>query len=112
MDERSATEPDRRVLHGTFTVARGFAAPPSRVFSAFSDLSLRKRWFRIPGGATEHELDFRAGGGEVCRGVFAPAGVEERIEYRSRFVDIAVDERIVLTSELVLDGRRRTGSLV
>jgi uncharacterized protein YndB with AHSA1/START domain len=105
---------DALTVHGTFTVVRSFEAPPSAVFRAFSDLSLRRRWFRIPGrsGTHRHELDFRIGGGECCRGTFAPAGVEEHIEYRSRFLDIAADERIVLTSELVLDGRRRSVSLV
>jgi uncharacterized protein YndB with AHSA1/START domain len=106
---------DRRVLHGTFTVARGVAAPPSRIFGAFSDLALRQRWFGIPSepGTAQHELDFRVGGGEIACGTFAPAGgVPEHIEYRSRFLDIAADERIVFTYELLLDGRRRSVSLV
>ena len=107
---------DQRVLHGSFTVARGVAALPSRVFGAFSDLTLRQRWFRIPSepGTSQHELDFRVGGGEIARGTFAPVSFPEpeHIEYRSRFLDIVADERIVYTYELLLDGRRRSVSLV
>ena len=106
--------PDRHVIHGSFTLPLDLAVPPDRVFTAFSDLPLRKRWFRIPSepGAAHHELDFRVGGHEVARGTFAPAGVREHVEYRSQFLDIVADERIVLTYELILDGRRRWVSLV
>jgi uncharacterized protein YndB with AHSA1/START domain len=105
---------DRRALHGSFTVARGVAAPPSRNFSAFSDLSLRQRWFHIPSepGSAHHELDFRVGGGEIAHGTFSPAGIPEHIEYRSWFLDIAADEHIMFTYELLVDGRRRSVSLV
>jgi hypothetical protein len=40
------------------------------------------------------------------------AGRRERIEYRSRFLDIAAGERIVLSYSLALDGIRRWVSLV
>jgi uncharacterized protein YndB with AHSA1/START domain len=104
----------RGVIHGSFTVVRRLAAPPGRVFAAFSDFSLRKRWFRIPTepGTGHHELDFRVGGREIARGTFAPSGVPERIEYRSQFLDIVLDQRIVFMYELLLDGRLRSVSLV
>jgi uncharacterized protein YndB with AHSA1/START domain len=90
------------------------AVPPDRVFAAFSDPSLRKRWFRVPSepGASHHELDFRVGGHEIARGAFAPAGVREHIEYRSQFVDIVADRRIVFSYQVILDGRPRWVSLV
>jgi uncharacterized protein YndB with AHSA1/START domain len=99
--------------HGSFTHTRSLAAPPDRVFTAYSDLAVRRRWFRIPGDPADahHELDFRPGGGEVARGTFAPSGVPERVEYRSHFFDIAPDERIVYGYEVVLDGRRRSVGL-
>jgi uncharacterized protein YndB with AHSA1/START domain len=104
----------RGVIHGSFTVVRRLAAPAGGVFAAFSDFSLRKRWFRIPAepGTGHHELDFRVGGREIARGTFAPGGVPERIEYRSQFLDIVLDERIVFIYELLLDGRLRSVSLV
>lgn len=101
-------------MHGSVTVARSLTAPPSRVFAAFAELPLRGEWFRVPSdaGPGHHELDFRVGGGELARGTFAPMGVPEYIEYRSRFLDIVADQRIVFVYELSLDGRRRTISLV
>jgi uncharacterized protein YndB with AHSA1/START domain len=102
------------VIHGSFSTTRSFAAAPDRVFAAFADRSVRRQWFGIPGrpANAEHELDFRVGGRELVRGTFEPSGVPEHIEYRSRFFDIVADERIVFASELLLDGRRRSVSLV
>jgi uncharacterized protein YndB with AHSA1/START domain len=96
------------VLNGSFAMTRRFAASPRRMFDAFADLSLRRRWFRIPGVEDRHVLDFRVGGEEVACGRVAT----EQIEYRSRFIDIVVNERIVFAYELALDGRLRTISLV
>ena len=100
-------------LQGSFTHTRSLAAPPERVFAAYADLTVRRRWFRIPSepDAAQHELDFRPGGGEVARGTFAASGVHERIEYRSHFFDIVPAERIVYAYETVVDGRRRAVSL-
>lgn len=101
---------DRRVRHGTTSLTREVAAPPDRVFAAFADFSLRQRWFRIPGDPAEsrHTLDFRVGGEEASRGVFAPMGDPELIEYRSRFLDIVENTRIVFSYELLVNGTRRT----
>lgn len=101
------------ILHGSFTVTRRVAAPTDRVFAAFADLSVRQRWFRIPGkpGTAHHELDFRVGGGEIVRGTFTSVDVPEHIEYGSRYLDIIPNERIVYTYELLLDERRRSVSL-
>jgi uncharacterized protein YndB with AHSA1/START domain len=105
---------ERRPLHGSFTLTFEFDAPVGRVFSAFSDLTQRRRWFRIPGNAPDarHELDFRVGGYEVAQGAFAAAGVTEHIEVRAQFLDIVDQRRIVYVHELLLDGQRRLVSLV
>jgi len=105
---------DGPVLHGSFTLTLDLGVPPDRVFAAFAEPALRKRWFRVPSepGASHYELDFRVGGQEMARGAFAPAGVREHIEYRSQFLDIVADQRIVFSYELTLDGRPRWASLV
>lgn len=105
---------DGHVIHGLFTLPLDLAVSPDRVFAAFADPSLRKRWFRVPSepGASHYELDFRVGGHEIAQGVFAPAGVREHIEYRSQFVDIVADERIVFSYQVILDGRPRWVALV
>jgi uncharacterized protein YndB with AHSA1/START domain len=104
----------RRPLHGSFTLAFDFDAPVERVFSFFSELTLRRRWFGVPGHSPDarHELDFRVGGYELAVGTFAAAGVAEHIEVRARFVDIVDQRRIVYVQELLLDGHCRSVSLV
>ncbi len=104
-------DPQAGVLHGTFSIVRSLAAPPQRVFAAFAEPALRTRLFHIPGDS-EHELDFRVGGHEVLRGSLVPAGVPEHVEYRSQFLDIVADQRIVYVYELLVDGRKRSVSLV
>ncbi|MFI0720600.1 SRPBCC domain-containing protein [Streptomyces sp. NPDC021224] len=101
-------------LHGSFTVELDLAVPRSRVFQAFAEAPLRRRWFRLPGpsATAEHELDFRVGGGEVARNVFVSGGTEEPLVYRSRFLDIVPDTRIVHAYVTEVDGLRRWASLV
>ena len=104
-------------MHGSFAVERDLAAPPPLVFAAYADVSVRRRWFRIPGdpARSHHSLDFRPGGSEESRGVFAPLGdlgPEERISYRSVFWDIAPASRLVFGYELALNDVRRWVSLV
>ena len=100
------------VRHGSFSVPIELSVPPRDAFAAFADPAVRTRWFRLPGRRGSYELDFRVGGGESASSTFAPAGVEERLDYCSRFLDIVVDERIVLAYEFSLDGQRRWVSLV
>ncbi len=103
------------MLHGSFTVARDLAVSPERVFSAYADVAVRRRWFRMPGDPARafHELDFRVGGHEAASGVFAPTGeAEEVLEYRSAFWDVAPGARIVFSYSFTLDGVRRWASLV
>ena len=102
-------------LHGTFTVERNLAASPDAVYAAYADFAVRRRWFRMPGDPARafHDLDFRVGGHEVSRGVFAPTGgAEETLEYRSTFWDLEPGSRIVFGYSVTVDGIRRWASLV
>lgn len=113
----AGTSPGQVPLHGSFAVERDLAASPDRVFAAYADISVRERWFRIPGSAADahHSLDFRVGGSEESRGVFTPlgdAGPAERISYRSVFWDLAPGARLVFGYELALNEVRRWVSLV
>ncbi|WP_205327919.1 SRPBCC domain-containing protein [Glycomyces sp. YM15] len=101
-----------RVVHGTAAHSRLLAASPARVWSAFAELPLRDRWFRIPGEDAVHELDFRVGGGETARALFAPSGTPELVDWRSHFFDLVEPRRLVFGYELQVDGVRRTVSLV
>ncbi|MEU5080847.1 MULTISPECIES: SRPBCC domain-containing protein [Streptomyces] len=100
--------------HGTFFVDKDFTVPRAEVFRGFAEPSLRRRWFRLPGpsGTAGHDLDFRVGGGESAGNVFVSGDTEERLAYRSRFLDIVPDTRIVYVYEAEVDGVRRWISLV
>jgi uncharacterized protein YndB with AHSA1/START domain len=103
------------VLHGSFTVERDLAASPDRVYSAYADFAVRRRWFRIPGDPSRgsHELDFRVGGHEAASGVFAPTGeAEEALSYRATFWNLEPGARIVFSYSVTLNGVRRWASLV
>lgn len=114
----SSTEPRgilaaelEEIVHGSVSYDRSYPVPPERVFEAFADLVLRAAWFRAP-GEENHTLDFRVGGGERLTASTAVSGRTERIEYQSRFIDIAPDRRIVFQYESRLDGRPHAISLV
>lgn len=99
--------------HDTFTISRHLDAPPDRVFAAFADTAIRRRWSKLPGSGASYEHDFRVGGGEIARSTFtAPDTAPERLEYRSRYIDIADARRIVYAYDAVVDGELRWTSLV
>lgn len=101
------------LLHGSFSHSRIIAAQADAVFAAFAQPALRRRWFTLPSDPadTQHDLDFRVGGGEIVRSRVALSGVVEIVEYRSRFIEIVSDRRIVWTCELRIDEQLRLASL-
>ncbi|MET9451937.1 SRPBCC domain-containing protein [Streptomyces cinerochromogenes] len=109
-----AADPAPRALHGSFSIDLDFTVARAEVFRGFADPSLRSRWFRLPGGSAtaEHALDFRVGGGETARNVFVSGDTEEHLAYRSRFLHIVPDTRIVYAYEAEVDGSTRWISLV
>lgn len=104
MTDRSVT--DRTVSHATFTIERAYAAPPARVFAAWSDPAAKASWFAGPEPA--HELDFRVGGREINRGE-QPDGT--LMTFESVYHDIVADERIVYGSTLHAGRTLATASL-
>ena len=115
MTDGPGTATRQEVLHGSFTVERDLPAPPDRVFSAYADFAVRRRWCRMPGdpARASHELDFRVGGHEAATGVFAPTGeAEEKLEYRSAFWNLDPGTRIVFGYSVTVDDVRRWASLV
>lgn len=98
------------VTFDTFTLERTLAAPPEKVFEAFSTAELKQQWFH---GPTEWEhlgygLDFREGGHEFDEG--GPSG-----EWSSRFDaiyhEIVPGQRIVYSYEMAINGKRISVSL-
>jgi uncharacterized protein YndB with AHSA1/START domain len=100
---------DSGTIHSTFVIERNFPQLPARVFSAFAQPALKRRWY-AEGEAHEIQdfhLDFRLGGSERFRYRFKEghpiAGSE--IANESTYQDIVENQRIVMTTRMSLNGK-------
>ena len=102
---------EHSVEHSSFSVERTYAASPALVFAAWADPEAKARWFSGPADWENRplELDFRVGGREASVG--GPTGGPIHT-YAALYWDIAPDERIVYTYEMLLDRTRISVSLV
>jgi len=89
------------VMHSTFRIERAYPQSPSRVFNAFADKAIVRRWRVEDEGCEVHEFtfDFRVGGCEVSRFSFA-GGPEIRLD--AQFQDIVPDRRIVFAYRMAM----------
>jgi uncharacterized protein YndB with AHSA1/START domain len=104
------------VVHSTFAIERSYPTPPERVFAAFTDVALKRRWYAE---GEQHdieafEMDFRVGGIERLRYRFKPgtplAGVT--LTNETRHLDIVPNQRVVTASAMTLGDTRISASLV
>jgi uncharacterized protein YndB with AHSA1/START domain len=102
------TATDSSTIHSTFVVERDFPQRPERVFSAFAQPALKRRWY----AEGDHEIqdfqmDFRLGGSERFRYRFKEghpiAGSE--IANESTYQEISEEKRIVMTTRMSLNGK-------
>jgi uncharacterized protein YndB with AHSA1/START domain len=93
------------VTHETWTLERSYPVPVEVVFAAWADPSIKVRWFvgAIGDGDLTYSGDFRVGGRESTG---SPADVHPMYSYEAVYRDIIVNERIVATYEMALDGQR------
>jgi uncharacterized protein YndB with AHSA1/START domain len=93
------------VEHATFVIERTYDAAPARVFAAWADPAVKRRWFGdFEKSADEAlELDFRVGGRETNRG--GPPGGPVYV-YEARYHDIVPNERIAYAYTMDMDGAR------
>jgi uncharacterized protein YndB with AHSA1/START domain len=98
------------INHATFTVERTYPADAARVFSAFSDTEIKRRWYAEGEGWTVEEFtaDFRPDGHETSR--FRSDG-GPLITNDTRYLDIVSNERIVFSYLMTIDGRPSSASL-
>jgi len=102
------TATEQAAIHNTFVLERNFPQRPSRVFSAFAQPALKRRWYT----EGDHEIqdfhmDFRMGGTERFRYRFKeshPISGSE-IDNESVYQEIVEEKRIVLTSRMSLNGK-------
>ncbi len=100
------------VIPGTVIESITIDAPIGAVFAAMSDPDIRAQWAKLPGGERTYELDFRVDGIEARTSVFPNIGRDERVDVRTRFIEIVAPRRIVSEVQLRLDGVFRMTSLV
>lgn len=97
------------VEHRTLRTEREYAHPVSRVFAAWADADIKRQWFTLSGSdGSDWHSDFRVGRTEYYR---SPPGATPRVSYDARFYDIVVDERIIISAEVTVDGRTTSVTL-
>ncbi len=101
---------ERSVTHADFTIERIFQASPEKVFSAFADPVVKKQWFKGPDDWRQEEstFDFRVGGHETSVGGPRDGWTSS---FRSMYLDIVPNERIIYSYDMDLDGKEISASL-
>ena len=101
---------ERSVTHATFTVERTYDASPARVFNAFADPAIKRRWFAEGEGwqVEEFKVDFRVGGSERSRFRFRGGDL---IRNDTVYQDIVPDQRIIIAYSMTIGENRISASL-
>ena len=101
---------ERSVTHATFTLERSYDAPPARVFKAFADPAIKRRWFVEGEGWALEEFvgEFKVGGFERSRFRFRGG---EPIRNDTSYHDIVPNERIIFAYTMTIGENRISASL-
>jgi uncharacterized protein YndB with AHSA1/START domain len=102
------TATESTTIHNTFVIERNFPWRPARVFSAFAQPALKRRWYADGDHEIqEFHMDFRVGGSEQFRYRFNEGHpiAGSVIANESIYQDIAEEKRIVTTSRMSLNGK-------
>ncbi|MEP7001985.1 MAG: SRPBCC family protein [bacterium] len=103
-------------IHDAFVIERTYLTPIERVFRAFADANMKRRWF-VEGDGHDVELfemDFRVGGFERFQYRFKNGTPFEGVAVANEgtYHDIVPDRRIVFTSTMRLGDKRISSALV
>jgi len=96
------------VTHGAFTLERTYPVSPSRLFSAFTDLEAKARWFGGDFETLERHMDVRPGGRERLSARW-PSGLVSTFD--AIYFDVVPDQRLVYAYEMHLDDHKISVSL-
>ena len=101
---------ERSVTHATFTLERTYDAPPAKVFNAFADPAIKRRWFVEGEGWEVEEFtgEFKVGGVERSRFRFR-GGAPVRND--TTYHDIVPNERIIFAYSMTIGDNRISSSL-
>jgi uncharacterized protein YndB with AHSA1/START domain len=103
------------VVHHTFIIENIYPKPPAAVFAAFSDPDRKSRWLSGGrGGLTHFNQDFRVGGQESYGSIMGADTPFEGTKLTSDglYLDIVPDARIVIGSNMAMNGRPFSGALL
>ncbi|MDI7775164.1 SRPBCC domain-containing protein [Asticcacaulis sp. EMRT-3] len=97
-------------VHATFVIEKTYPKPPAHVFAAFADPALKARWYARNG----LDMDFRVGGHERSKTVMGddtpfPGAI---LTTEGLWLDIVPDARIVTGSNMAMNGRVFSSSLL
>jgi uncharacterized protein YndB with AHSA1/START domain len=116
MSHASATQDPathQSVTHGTFTIERTYPVTAHEVFEAWAHEDAKDEWFASMQDFLEtketYSLDFRVGGVELLEGRL-PSG--RHFRYEATHADIVPDVRIVMSYDVLIDGRRISVSVL
>lgn len=101
---------DRTQTHATFVLERGYPVPVDRVWAAFADPEIKRKWFGSDDFVyVERADDFRVGGVVIDDGREGEAGPLS--QFHATYTDITPNERMVYTYDMWLDGRHASTSI-
>lgn len=99
---------ERSIVYGSFTITRTYPKPAAKVFAAWADPAVKRKWFGTPKeGHPEDIFEFRVGGREYNAGKFG----DTTYTFDVRYQDIIPDQRIVYTYDMTMGGERISVSL-
>lgn len=98
------------IVHNTFVIERTYPANAARVFAAFSNPAIKRRWFAEGEGwqIDAFDADFRVGGRETSRFRFKEG---TPIANDTVYQDIVADKRIVFVYAMTVGDKRISASL-
>ncbi len=102
--------------HSTFVIEHTYSYPPEKLYAAFSDPEKKRRWYgdRDSPSNSVFEMDFRVGGHERTVYHLGPntpfPGIP--LTNHTTFEDIVPNERIVMSSTMIIGDHRMSSSLV
>jgi uncharacterized protein YndB with AHSA1/START domain len=101
---------ERSVIHATFTLERSYDAPPAKVFKAFADPAIKRRWFVEGEGWEVEEFtgEFKVGGFERSRFRFRGG---DPVRNDTVYHDIVPNERIIFAYAMTIGEKRISASL-
>ena len=100
----------RTQTHATFVLEREYPVPVDRVWNAFADPGIKRKWFGSDDFINvERTEDFRVGGVSIDDGHFGEGGPLS--QFHATYTDIAAGERIVYTYDMWLDGAHASTSI-